>query len=57
MKKIYMQPLAEVADMELEQMIAASVDGFDSNLDNDEPIDADNMLERLMGVGDATLGL
>ena len=52
-----MQPLAEVADMELEQIIAASVDGFDSNLDNDEPIDADNMLERLMGVGDATLGL
>ena len=34
MKKIYLQPAILVEDADMEQIIAASVDGFNSELDN-----------------------
>ena len=50
MKKTYMQPLAEVEGLELEQMIAASgVEGFEPQVDDENSINAADMLERAIG--------
>ena len=43
MKKIYLQPAILVEDADMEQIIAASVDGFNSELD-DSGMDGSNAL-------------
>lgn len=50
MKKTYMQPQIEEMKMELTQMLAASVEGFDDILvtGDEESIEADMMLSRFL---------
>ena len=46
MKKTYLMPVVCDLNMYEEEMIAASVDGFNGTLDDSNPIDAGDMLSR-----------
>ena len=47
MKKIYMSPETCIVLLSVQKMIAASPDGFNKNLDNDDPItDPNDLLSR-----------
>ncbi len=46
MKKTYLMPAMRELNMIEEEMIAASVEGFDGALDNSNTIDAGDMLGR-----------
>lgn len=46
MKKTYINPKAEYIQMDLESLIAASPEGFNKELDNDNTITPGDMLSR-----------
>ena len=46
MKKIYMSPCALEINIETTSMLAASVEGFEKTLDNDNKIGVGDMLGR-----------
>ena len=45
MKKIYIQPTIEIEAFDVEQMMVASIDGFNKGL-NEEGLDGGNALSR-----------
>ena len=46
MKKTYLKPETISCLIHMQQMIAASIEGFNAELDNDNPIETEDMLSR-----------